>query len=299
LANIILRYGGAVYGALYDYTNERLEHCSTDVCSLEELRKSKYIESYTGTIFVRVKNDLKQGRWVLFCGTPCQVSGLSLYLEKNKIPTTKLLRVRFVCHGVPSNKFFTEYKHYEEQRFGGKMTKFDFRPKNNGWASSDWYMEFSNGKSNRGAFTLYYYYYYYYFFQRNYLLRESCYSCHHLWHEEVDFTIADFWGIAFYKPEYKEAEGLSLVLAHNEKAMTLMRHIAETCSVEELPASATDYIYKDIKYKEMQLYERNQMMHSVLKDGYMNVAKKTLRNKICKHKIYGFLLYFKHKILGK
>ena len=297
LAAKVLQKGGAVYGARYDFEKERLEHSSTDSCSLKELRKSNYIESFVGTSFKSVKEDLQNKRDVLFCGTPCQVAGLTTYLERSKVSTDKLTRIRFICHGVPSNQFFTEYKHFEERRYGAKMKLFDFRPKNNGWKSSDWLMEFENGKDNRGHFTQCYYYYYYYYFQHNYLLRESCYKCEHLKHEISDFTIADFWGIKFYKPENSEKEGLSLVLAHTQKAREQIETIKDDCEVFELPISATDYIYKDAITKETLLSGREQMMKKVIQTNYMNVAKKTLRNKIIKNKFHGILSLIKKKIL--
>ena len=298
LAEYILKKGGVVYGARYNFDKEQLEHCSTDECSIDELRKSKYIESYTGDILKKVGDNLKTGRMVLFCGTPCQIAGLSSYLNKKKISTENLVRVRFICHGVPSNKFFTEYKHFEEKRYGAKMTCFDFRPKTSGWASSDWLMEFANGKSNRGNYMHYYYYYYYYYFQKNYALRESCYQCEHLKHETTDFTIADFWGVVYYKPELKEKEGLSLVLTHTPKANSLLSEIRNTCEVEQLPLSATDYIYKDAPEKAMLLEGRNIMMKKVLQYGYMKVAKDTLRTEIIKNKIHTFLSNIKHHKLG-
>lgn len=156
LANYVLSKKGVVFGARYNFDKERLEHCSTDNCSLIELRKSKYIESYVGTSFKEVLTNLKNERMVLFCGTPCQIDGLSQFLRTRQVNTKNLLLVRFVCHGVPSNKFFAEYKHFEERKYGSKMNSFDFRPKTRGWRNSDWKMSFENGKTIGGP---YYYFY--------------------------------------------------------------------------------------------------------------------------------------------
>lgn len=295
LANSVLKEGGVVYGARYNYEKEVLEQCSTEHCSMDELRKSKYIESYTGTIFRDVRDNLLQGRMVLFCGTPCQIAGLTLFLERCKIPTDNLVRVRFVCHGVPSNQFFTEYKHYEENLHRAKMIYFDFRPKTRGWRSSDWLMRFSNGKIVGGP---YYYYYYYYYFQYNYLLRHSCYQCEHLKHECVDFTIADFWGIKKYRPESKENEGLSLVLTHTTKAKECLFNIVDDCLIEELPLSAVDYIYNGAIQKQKLLSKRNSVMEQVKKKGYMTIANNTLHNKIVINKIHDYLGSFKRRFLG-
>ncbi len=300
LAAYVLKAGGLVYGARYNFEIERLEHCSTDNCTIDELRKSKYIESYTGSIFKAVADNLKKGRMVLFCGTPCQIAGLSSYLQQRKISIENLIRVRFVCHGVPSNKFFTEYKNFEEKRYGAKMIKFDFRPKMKGLTGSNWLMEFANGKSNIGKYMKFYYYYYYgyYYSESNYLLRESCYQCGHLRHENADFTISDFSGVIYYKPDYKIQDGLSLVLTHTPKAEELMTIVNATCEVDPLPLSATDYIYKDASKKTKLLGGRRTIMQDVMKNGYMRVVKKTLRKEIVKRKIKSFLSEVKHSKLG-
>ena len=164
LADKVLKEGGVVWGARYNFDKERLEHCSTDDCSLDELRKSKYIESYMGDSFSKVRRQLQEGRKVMFVGTPCQVEGLTTFLSARKVDTNNLLLVRFVCHGVPSNKFFTEYKHYEETKRGSKMIRFDFRPKTRGWRNSDWQMWFANGHEEHNPYYHYYYYYCYSYF---------------------------------------------------------------------------------------------------------------------------------------
>ena len=286
LANHFLAEGGIVYGARYNFKNERLEHCSTQNCSLNELRKSKYIESYLGDTFKIISDQLAFGHKVLFCGTPCQVEGLHHFLMANKTDTTNLLLVRFICHGVPSNQFFTEYKHYEEERHRSEMVSFDFRPKTNGWRSSDWKMTFSNGKEEKGP---YYYYYYYYYFQLSNLLRRSCYSCKRVFHEIADVTIGDFWGIHTYRPENKDQEGISVLFVHNEKAASMLPLIQNNCSIEEIPHSAIEYIYREANDREKKLSEREKFSMAIQEHGYMFVAKKYLGTLIFKRKITGFI----------
>ena len=290
LADVILKEGGVVYGARYNYEKERLEHCSTDECSIEELRKSKYIESYMGSTFQGVRKNLRSGRKVMFCGTPCQVKGLINYLEVLKVPQDNLLTVRFICHGVPANKFFTEYKHYIEKKIEAKVVYLDFRTKTTGWRSSDMYLKFSNEKI---VCEPYIYNYYYYYFQRNYLLRSSCYTCDQILQTTGDITIADFWGIFKYRPENKDQEGISLVLAQSPKAEQILRTISDYCDMEELPQSAVDYIYKDGPTKKTLLDNRRIMMSDVIKKGYMPTAKKVIGKTIflnrTKGNIRGFL----------
>ena len=281
LADYIIKQGGVVYGARYNYEKEQLEHISTDICDISELRKSKYIESYSGDSFKDVKLQLQKGRKVLYCGTPCQIKGLNTYLDSFKIKKENLLSVRFICHGVPANKFFTEYKHYIENKVGSSMEYLDFRPKTNGWRSSNMLMRFSNGKIIDEPYN---YNYYYYYFQLNYLLRASCYNCHQLYQNTGDLTIADFWGIYKYRPENTDQDGISLVLQQSEKGKQAIAAISNICSIEELPQSAVDYIFKDADVKKPLFSQRGEMMNKVIKNGYMSEAKKALGLSIFKIK---------------
>ncbi len=56
-------------------------HCrAVSVDELRPLLNSKYVQSDAGACFADVKADLRDGRRVLFCGTPCQVAGLRGFL---------------------------------------------------------------------------------------------------------------------------------------------------------------------------------------------------------------------------
>lgn len=288
LSEKVLAEGGVVYGARYNYELERLEHCSTDNCGIDELRKSKYIESYLGNIFTDVRKQLQSGRKVLFCGTPCQVKGLKRYLASRKTETENLTTVRFICHGVPANKFFTEYKHWKEKKVGSRITHIDFRPKTRGWSHSNMVLKFANGKVIDEAYKENYYYYY---FQTNQSLRKSCYHCNLIEESFCDYTIADFWGLFKYSPGITEEEGVSLVLAHTRQAKEDIMQL--DCDIKELPQEAVEYIYKDAIAKSNIYKLREETMYNIMQDGYMNHAIKKLRKEILiykfKTRIVGFL----------
>lgn len=284
LAEKILSEGGVVYGARYNYETERLEHTSTDKYPLADLRKSKYVESYLGNTFADVKSHLKSNRKVLFCGTPCQVRGLITFLKVTKSETTNLVTLRFICHGVPSNRFFTEYKQWKERKVGALMVSVDFRPKTRGWSESRFLMTFAN---NQVCDEAYQENYYYYCFQKNYLLRQSCYQCNQLCEITGDFTIADFWGIMFMndaKQIYNAEKGISLVLLQSEKAKLLFEEIRNKCDVATLSQSAVDYIYKDAPRKKSLLATRAEMMKQVIDKGYMRYVSRTFIGAVMKAK---------------
>lgn len=268
LSEIVLKNGGCVYGARYNYDTETLECSSTDECDIEELRKSKYIESYMGSTFRSINAKLKEGRKVLYCGTPCQVRGLQHYLRLCKCSMDNLLTVRFICHGVPSNKFFREYKHYVEKKYKAKAVHIDFRPKDFGWRMQSLHIDFENEKKliERHDCNIYLTNFY-----TSDMLRPSCYQCNLINGNDADLTIADFWGIHFYKPENKDQEGISLVISHNEKGFEFLNQIFDKCDYEKLPNSAIEYIFKRGNYQK-KLDSRVELMRKVQEKGYVPVA---------------------------
>ena len=67
---------------------------------------SKYVWSWAGDVYQSVKEDLKNGKQVLFVGLPCQVAGLRAYLGK---PWDNLTTMDFFCSGAPSQMAFKSY----------------------------------------------------------------------------------------------------------------------------------------------------------------------------------------------
>lgn len=70
-----------------------------------------------------MKAYLKEGKNVLFTGTPCQVDGLYRYLRRNY---DNLLTLDLVCHGVPSNTLFHSYLLKLEDLKKVKISMFEF-----------------------------------------------------------------------------------------------------------------------------------------------------------------------------
>ena len=109
LSQLLLKRGGVVYGCVQrNYMD--IAHRRIDSCTDSPLMKgSKYVQSNIGYIYRDVKQDLNDGREVLFTGTPCQIAGLRAYLRKDY---DQLYLVDLVCHGVPSQKLLREDVEY-------------------------------------------------------------------------------------------------------------------------------------------------------------------------------------------
>lgn len=187
------------------------------------LRGSKYFQARVGTTFKQVKQDLEEGRKVLFTGTGCQVNGLKMYLKKEY---TNLLTVDVVCHGVPSPKLWAAYADYQEMQHG-KLEHVNFRCKEHGWR--DFGMQENQlfiSKDTDPFMQM---------FLRDYCLRPACYQCHAKKLKLSDITIADFWGIESVAPEMTDGLGTSLVITRTEKGQEIFDQIKPQIVWKEVP----------------------------------------------------------------
>ena len=96
-AEQILNKHGVVFGATYTNKWEVIHTYIEHINELWKLRGSKYVQSYIGESYQQAEKFLKQGRFVLFCGTPCQIAGLHGYLRK---AYNNLYTIDIICHGL-------------------------------------------------------------------------------------------------------------------------------------------------------------------------------------------------------
>lgn len=219
LAQYVFDRQGVVYGAAYNDRMEVMHKEAGNKQQLEQLKRTKYVQSNLNGVYSRIEELLKRDQWVLFCGTPCQAYGLKLFLKK---AYEKLIIVDLICYGVPSPGIWSSYVKYLESRHGGRMTDFSFRDKrnkDNGHTCS--YV--IDGKEyaeslHRNLYCKMYF--------TNYILRPSCHECKFCTVERAgDFTIGDFWGIEKVRPEMDDGMGTSVVIAHTDKAKKVWEEV--------------------------------------------------------------------------
>ena len=215
-AKKLLQAGGVVYGAAFD---EELNLRCKSAESMEELAplyKSKYLQCETAPAFPEIKRSLESGRPLLFVSTPCQVHALRLFLGKEY---PNLLTVDFLCHGVPSQKFFDKCKEYEEKKYGARMTDFRFRTKKKHGATPHYFTVIYEKKGKiKKKTALYTQSVFYYGFQQYITLRDSCYECRFSHSNRCsDITIGDFHGIDKYVSGINRFDGVSTVCTNTEK----------------------------------------------------------------------------------
>lgn len=129
-SEICLAWGDSqtiVVGAAWD--GLKVHHvCVEGVENIHLLCKSKYVASYPENTFREIKNYLKQGRKVIYCGVPCQVAGLKSFLNHEY---ENLLTIDLICHGAGSPYVFESAIHKMEKQFGDNISGYEFRAKRN------------------------------------------------------------------------------------------------------------------------------------------------------------------------
>lgn len=225
LAAEILRQGGTVFGAGFD---EKFRVCHRRIdtkAEIAKLRTSKYVQSDIGLTFREVEAFLKNGKTVLFAGTPCQIAALKQYLKQDY---TSLYTQDIICHGVPSPGVWEKY--LSEMHGGKEIQSVSFRDKTLGWNSFSMKVTYQDGTAYRELATKDTYER---AFLANLILRPSCYQCQYKTVARVsDLTLADYWGVEIVHPELASQPGVSLVLTHTEKGERLLAAVREQATVE-------------------------------------------------------------------
>lgn len=225
LAERFLADGGVVVGCIM---NEQMEAVHTIAENKEQLlamRSSKYVQSNTVGIYKQVRQLLRDGRKVLFSGTPCQVAALRNFLLK---PYDNLFCIDILCHGVPSPKLLKDHKDALEKRYKGKMTSISFRDKEKGWKRLFIRARFDNGKQH---FLFSGYDSYLSCFLNNRSQRPSCFECpYNTTNRPGDITLGDFWGIGKVMYEVDDNKGITLAIVNNEKGKAIVEQILSQTS---------------------------------------------------------------------
>lgn len=279
-----------VYGCVLDENLNAVHKRATTRQERNAMRGSKYIFSDITGIYNNVIKDIKEERYVLFSGTPCQVAGLKAILNAQKIKFfDRLLTFEVVCHGVGNNRFFADYIAHLEKKYKSKAVSCNFRAKSRPGKSEDMEVLFENGKKYNAATTRYDWFYSAYI--ANYILRPSCYECKFAKPErEADICVCDNWNeFASDSP----GKHLSAVIITTEKGLEWFKKSSENLDFIE---KTLDDIYQMNLYepsKKPELYDEFQALYNS-ENGYLK-AQKFLGNHTLKGYIRSFVIDMLYK----
>lgn len=218
LAKYVISKNGVVFGCHFDDNLKVIHSYSRNMLECEKFQSSKYVQSNVLNTYSEVKNFLCENKLVLYTGTPCQIVGLNLFLNKKY---ENLITVDLVCHGAPSPKIFDKYINELQESYKSKIKKFNFRDKSTGWNSYSYAILFENGNKlieghNKNPYSK--------LFLSNTILRPSCYNCVCVGiNRTSDITLADFWGVSDKYNEMYDNKGTSLILVHSDEGRKLLK----------------------------------------------------------------------------
>lgn len=226
LAKYVISNNGVVFGVEYDENMEARHNYYTTLEDCKKFQGSKYVRSNLNNSFEKVQEFLKNDRYVLFTGTPCQCNALKLFLKKDY---DKLIICDLICHANPSPKVFKMYIDELEKKHNKKIINYFCRPKENGWHYTSSIIEFEDHSKVNDTL-------YFYAFGQELIDRPSCHNCKFTGINRVsDFTIADLWGNDKICPEViDENTGISLLCVNNEKSEMIFKDLQKEMMFKEV-----------------------------------------------------------------
>lgn len=310
LAVATIKEGGVVFGVKF---NEEWipEFGYTETMEgIAPFRGSKYIQAIVGNAYKQAEDFLKNGRKVLFCGTPCQVSGLNKFLRKEY---DNLLTVDIICHGVPSPKVWNMYLREKCYRLmnvndgsNSKSTGFDstyyskietinFRSKVAGWGKYRFFIKLTdlgeNKKESVAISEARNKNEYMRAFLSNIILRPSCYNCPaKQGRSHSDITIADFWGIDVIDPNFNDDKGCGAVLINTTKGAgvdIISQSIYKEKTFDEIIKYNPSYYKNSIPHRKREEFFNYLDKVDNLSNYISDILTASLRERIIKKiKIY-------------
>lgn len=247
LAQYVIERNGVVFGVRYGKNLKVMHDYSENLDGCRSFSVSKYVRSDLKNSYLKVKEFLKNDRYVLFTGTPCQVYGLKKYLNKNY---EKLILCEIICHANPSPKLFDMYIKNIEKENNKKVKNMYFRSKEKDMKFGP-YIEFEDGtKKINDSFNK--------AFLEQLINRPSCNSCQFVTkNRKSDFTIGDFWGADKIFKEFYDNNGISLLTVNSPKAKKIFDEIKTKLEYIE---TDLDTAFKYNHYKNLKVNKKRKLL---------------------------------------
>lgn len=228
LSKLLLDQGYRIAGCVYDRQTQEAKHVLVEnMDDLPALQGSKYIQS---SFAPALEQMYKQTGPLAVFGTPCQIAGARRLLADRE----DVLYIDLVCHGVPSDHLFRQYRAYIFRKTdvdpNTMLVSFRYKPK--GWRTihlhaEDGRHEYTCGKETDPFFRM---------FEVGNCYNEACYECRWRQDSEADIRLADYWGPKFEA----DTGGVSMVVCFTPKGAKTAAKLQALGSLEPQPIS--DYL---------------------------------------------------------
>lgn len=224
-------------GAVYNNKYHCIQHTITqEITQLPKLMGTKYSQSRLDTIWTPLSECLKNGKKILFVGTPCQIAAIKSVFPQFR---TQLFLIELFCMGVPSPGIFRDYILRTEKKIG-KIIDYVSRSKDSNGVFSLFITEKGIFKSNIETDPFLHY------FHSKTGLRKSCYNCHFRgMRRQGDIVIGDFWNAETIYPKNECGTGISLIGVQTTYGAEMLHRVSSGLTIQPLP---TDVALKGNPY---------------------------------------------------
>ena len=220
LSQRFIENGGVVYGVAYSDDFKSVKYIRADNAeALFKIKTSKYVQAVKTDTISRIKDDLKNGKQVLFTGLPCDCAGISRLFGTY----SNLYVVSLVCHGPTSPEVLMQFTSDLENRYHSKLASFSMRHKKEGrWKPYYIFAEFMNGMKHLERFEESSFSKAFLYFKR-----PSCNACaFKKYTYAADLLIGDHHAAEPGTSAYNE-NGVSSILVLTQKGLSIVEQMSD------------------------------------------------------------------------
>ena len=268
-----------VCGCVYDANMMPKHIVSKDDNDIQRMMGSKYVKSDMSASLPGMRKLLKDGKKLLFCGTPCQIAAVR-YLFPDEL---NVLCIGVVCHGSIERDIWKAYVK-EEQKLGN-IISVTMRDKSKGWLNYGLKFSFDDGTEHKtyrkedGYFLK--------AFTDGLLERERCLNCTYKGDQiKADILLGDAWGMEAECPDLVDQYGLSGIICITDKGESFFENVKSNMDIRSVDLNSLisknqriiSPAIKDSRYKKFrEQFESNPNKIQELCERY---EKNTIINRI-------------------
>lgn len=270
LAHYFIQKNGYVFGAGFDSTSQSVHHmCIEKIDDLHLLQNSKYVQSDVADVYNKVEGLLKDDKYVLYSGTPCQVAAIKNFLQKDY---GNFYTVDILCHGVSSPMLLQK----EMLLHRGSAHKYDnikFRCK--GKRTKSFYYLYLESENESPVYLNERQSLYYKMFFDNTSLRESCYNCKYSNTERTgDITLGDC-SSSDKSFDFFPLESVSSVFINSNKAKQLWNMTSNMFHLKDLDVVTEISLNHPLQRCVSRPKERDTAIFECLNTDYKTLTERT------------------------
>lgn len=281
LAKKFIENDGYIVGCVFSDDYKSAKHIvGNDLATLRKIMGSKYFQSDTAGIYIKLKELINAGEKVLFCGTPCQIAAVISFFDT--IPK-KLYFLDFICKGINSPLAYKAYMEELEIKYNSPIEEVRMKSKKTGWESLATHVQFQNGKEyHKDRYTDWWIQGY---TCGNLFMRENCQNCQYKQLPRLaDISFGDFWGIkGCESAEYEK--GISVIIVNSKKGKELLRSIEgkmhlELRNMEEVLEGNPYFMGQATAHSNRKLFFdllRKEPFSKAVKGSYTETAEQKMK----------------------